>query len=179
MAEKTFTTDYSEFNNSVNKLLKLGEVRRRDIQKVFSSASRPTISSAKSGAGRSFEGVVFSRYESRKHPSGTLRSSIVFRTSKTQRLVYYVIAKAWYSQIVIVGSKGGILGRIKRRGGGYTTVNPKPKAAHFPGFGWATKWKGFPAKPFMERAIKSTEGSVKSSIEKGMFSLIQKDWGHG
>lgn len=176
MPNQSFETDFSQFNNSVERLLKLGQIRKRDIAQVFRSASRPLVSSAKSGAGRSSQGVVYSRFTSRLHTSGNLARSIKFRVSKRRKFVYYVTPTAWYHQIVIAGSKGGELGKYRTKSGVYKDSDPKPKAAYIPGFGWAKKWRGFPKKPYMERAIRVTEALVKSKIETGLNKLVQEAW---
>jgi hypothetical protein len=102
----SLTVDHRDFDRSINNLLEMGNVRRRDIAKIFKDADREIINKAKGLAGRSEKGVQSNRrYPSRNHPAGNLRRSIVFRTSKRYKLVYYVIVKAWYDQIYIGGTK--------------------------------------------------------------------------
>jgi hypothetical protein len=105
----TIEVDFSELNQAVDRLYKMGEVRRRDIAKVFRDASRPQIQTAKRNAGKSKKGAYSLQYDSRTHPAGNLRKSIKFVTSKKFKNVYYVNAGAWYSMIY-AGGHGSFAG---------------------------------------------------------------------
>ncbi len=148
----TAKIDFREFEAALARLKKMGDVRKRDISKVFRDASKPIVNSAKKYAGRSAEGVVFSKYKSRIHQKGNLKKSIKFRTSKKFRLVYYVTPTAWYSQIVAAGHTAGEI--------------PKGKAAYMGGIGWRRgKYKSTDPNYFMRDAINN---NMQTSISNQM-----------
>ncbi len=95
--------DLTGYNASIQRLMKLGEVRRRDIADVFRKADRGVVSLARATAGRSAKGMVSKKYPSRSHPAGALKRGIGFAVSKKRTLVYYVRSKAWYTMAYIRG----------------------------------------------------------------------------
>jgi hypothetical protein len=97
------TVDMSGYNASIQRLMKMGEVRRRDIADIFRKADRGVVSLAKATVKKSPHGVKSNRYASRTHESGNLRKGIGFAVSKKYALVYYVRAKAWYDMIYTRG----------------------------------------------------------------------------
>lgn len=99
----SITSDYSDFYKAVDRLYKMGDIRKRDITAVFRTASRPTVNQAKRNAPKSTRGGYSLQYPSRNHPPGFLKKNIRFKASKKYRHVYYVNSGAWYSMIYITG----------------------------------------------------------------------------
>lgn len=95
--------DMTEFNASIQRLLKMGEVRRRDISEVFRKADKGIISLARATVGKSPKGMKSKKYPARTHTSGNLRRGIGFAVSKKRNLVYYIRPRAWYAMIYAHG----------------------------------------------------------------------------
>ena len=98
-----FTIDFSEFNRAVDRAMKMGDVRRRDIADVFRKADRPMIRSAKATVKSAKRDTISRAYPSRSHRRGNLKRGIGFAVSKRKKLVYYVRSKAWYTGIYVTG----------------------------------------------------------------------------
>lgn len=97
--ESSMTVDLSEFRAATERAYRMGEVRKRDISKVFRDSNRQTIKTAKGLATKSDRGAYSLQYSSRTHTAGALRRGIKFKTSKRYKLVYYVRSMVWYSAI--------------------------------------------------------------------------------
>jgi hypothetical protein len=98
-----FQVDLTGFNASIDRLYRLGEVRKRDIADVFRKADRGVVSLAKATVKKSPHGAYSKQYPSRTHPPGTLRKGIKFAVSKRLNLVYWVTPTSWYAMIYSVG----------------------------------------------------------------------------
>jgi hypothetical protein len=103
MAGDGMTVDLSEFRAATDRAYRMGEVRRRDIAKVFRDANSQTIKTAKTLVKRSKRGSYSLQYPSRTHTAGALRRGVKFKVSKKYNLVYYVLSTAWYSAIYATG----------------------------------------------------------------------------
>lgn len=101
--------DFSEFEKSINRAYQMGEIRKRDITKVFRDADRSLIRTMKSFAPRGKKDVISKKYPSRSHKRGNLRREIKFKTSRKYKLVYYVNPGAYYT-IMYVGGHGSWTG---------------------------------------------------------------------
>lgn len=95
--------DLTEFTAATNRAYSMGEVRRRDIAKVFRDANNPAIKTAKSLAEKSTFGSYSFKYPKRTHTAGNLKRGVRFRVSKRYKLVYYMVSSAWYSAIYSTG----------------------------------------------------------------------------
>lgn len=103
--DNSFKIDLSEYAEATNKLMRMDTIYKKSIDRIFKDANQALVRSAKTGSPKSKFGSYSLKYPSRTHKAGALKSGMVFRISKKYQLTYYMLSKAWYSQIYIGGTK--------------------------------------------------------------------------
>lgn len=156
-----------QFNLSLEKLKQAGG-RKRDISKIFRTATRPLVSAAKKNIVKRKSGEIKSIYPSRIHEPGTLKKSIKFITSKKYKMVYWVGARSTkkadtYYSIMYAGGRKGF------------TLN-KPAFINGKWVAKGTRIKGYQGNPFMDNAINQTKEIVLNTLDKEISNYLGRVW---
>jgi hypothetical protein len=160
-------TNAKEFNLSLEKLKQAGG-RKRDLSKIFRTATKPLVSTAKRNVKKRTTGEIKSIYPSRIHDPGTLKKSIKFVTSKKYKIVYYVGSRAskgadtYYAIMHASGRKGFTLSKP-------AYINGK----------WVAKGtfiKPYAGSDYMGKAITSTQDTVLSNLDRELSNYIGRVW---
>lgn len=160
-------TNAKEFNLSLEKLRQSGG-RKRDISKIFKTATKPLVSTAKKNIKKRRTGEIKSIYPSRVHEPGTLKKSIKFITSKKYKVVYYVGAKTrkgadtYYAIMHASGRKGFTLDKP-------AYINGKWVAK-------GTTIKPYAGSDYMGKAITSTQSQVLNNLDTELSNYLGRVW---
>jgi len=163
-------TNGKQFNLTLEKLKQAGG-RKRDISKIFRTATKPMVSAAKKNISIRKSGEIKSMYPSRVHPPGTLKRALKFAVSKKYKLVFFVGAKSkkgadtYYQTMYASGRKGFTLSKPAYIGGRWVSAG--------------TQIKGYTGRDYMGKAIQQTESTVMNTIETEMNNYLGRVWGNG